>query len=425
MLKKRVASVVVAAAVLAIALGLVFAGAASAQDLSAGLSEAESQAEVAALEVSEIESSVRPAESRFEASSARAAPVKIAARTADRKVAKIESGLRANRLAAAAKVAHSEDEKRSAADKHDEKVRLGLGLGLAALIGAAIAFAWDWFRASALVAWLTRISLSQAIGLCVGGGLLMVIIGAAMSNADGIVGVIGFALIGLGFMLANALVLARHSAEVQRGRSKPMLRHERLPWRVAQVTAAVLATLCLIGLGTAVFAGEAESSEVSAELRHEAGEIDVSTPALAHAEQMAAKLDRRASSLLAVARADQRDLRAARRKLGHTETRLASAESDATSFTRRLAVLSAHEEREAQAEARRAEEQATEEAEEIEEQEAEECDPNYSGCLDPNAVDYDCEGGSGDGPLYTGTVEVLGVDHYGLDEDGDGIGCDP
>jgi hypothetical protein len=45
-------------------------------------------------------------------------------------------------------------------------------------------------------------------------------------------------------------------------------------------------------------------------------------------------------------------------------------------------------------------------------------------CLDPNAVDYDCEGGSGNGPLYTGTVEVLGVDHYGLDGDGDGIGCE-
>lgn len=52
------------------------------------------------------------------------------------------------------------------------------------------------------------------------------------------------------------------------------------------------------------------------------------------------------------------------------------------------------------------------------------CDPNYSGCLDPNAYDYDCIGGSGDGPRYTGTVRVLGSDHYGLDADGDGIGCE-
>ncbi len=64
-------------------------------------------------------------------------------------------------------------------------------------------------------------------------------------------------------------------------------------------------------------------------------------------------------------------------------------------------------------------------AEEEAELAAEACDPNYSGCLNPNSPDYDCEGGSGDGPDYTGTVTVLGTDHYGLDDDGDGIGCDP
>jgi hypothetical protein len=53
------------------------------------------------------------------------------------------------------------------------------------------------------------------------------------------------------------------------------------------------------------------------------------------------------------------------------------------------------------------------------------CDPNYAGaCLDRNAVDYDCLGGSGDGPRYTGRVQVVGTDHYRLDGDGDGIGCE-
>ena len=33
------------------------------------------------------------------------------------------------------------------------------------------------------------------------------------------------------------------------------------------------------------------------------------------------------------------------------------------------------------------------------------CHPSYEGaCLDPNASDYDCRGGSGDGPLYTGVT---------------------
>jgi hypothetical protein len=52
------------------------------------------------------------------------------------------------------------------------------------------------------------------------------------------------------------------------------------------------------------------------------------------------------------------------------------------------------------------------------------CHPSYDPCLDPNASDYDCEGGSGDGPMYTGFVTVKGSDDYGLDSDGDGTGCE-
>jgi hypothetical protein len=53
------------------------------------------------------------------------------------------------------------------------------------------------------------------------------------------------------------------------------------------------------------------------------------------------------------------------------------------------------------------------------------CDPSYDGaCLDASASDYDCEGGTGDGPEYTGTVTVIGDDHFGLDRDGDGIACE-
>ncbi|WP_329483927.1 G5 domain-containing protein [Kribbella sp. NBC_01484] len=52
------------------------------------------------------------------------------------------------------------------------------------------------------------------------------------------------------------------------------------------------------------------------------------------------------------------------------------------------------------------------------------CDPNYSGCV-PIASDVDCSGGSGNGPAYVqGPVTVIGDDIYGLDRDGDGIGCE-
>ena len=54
------------------------------------------------------------------------------------------------------------------------------------------------------------------------------------------------------------------------------------------------------------------------------------------------------------------------------------------------------------------------------------CDRNYSGrCLRPNVSDYDCAGGSGNGPYYVrGPVYVVGTDHYRLDSDGDGVGCE-
>jgi hypothetical protein len=53
------------------------------------------------------------------------------------------------------------------------------------------------------------------------------------------------------------------------------------------------------------------------------------------------------------------------------------------------------------------------------------CHPSYKGaCLDPNAYDYDCIGGSGDGPKYTGLVRVVGPDVFRLDADHDGWGCE-
>jgi cell division protein FtsB len=51
------------------------------------------------------------------------------------------------------------------------------------------------------------------------------------------------------------------------------------------------------------------------------------------------------------------------------------------------------------------------------------CTPGYSPCLPP-ASDYDCAGGTGDGPKYTGYVTVTGSDPYGLDSDSDGAGCE-
>jgi len=53
-----------------------------------------------------------------------------------------------------------------------------------------------------------------------------------------------------------------------------------------------------------------------------------------------------------------------------------------------------------------------------------ECHPSYTPCV-PIDADVDCAGGKGNGPSYVvGPVQVIGPDEYGLDADGDGIGCE-
>jgi uncharacterized membrane protein len=56
---------------------------------------------------------------------------------------------------------------------------------------------------------------------------------------------------------------------------------------------------------------------------------------------------------------------------------------------------------------------------------AKRCHASYKlKCLDPNASDYDCIGGGGNGPKYTGLVKVVGPDVFRLDADHDGWGCE-
>jgi beta-lactam-binding protein with PASTA domain len=54
------------------------------------------------------------------------------------------------------------------------------------------------------------------------------------------------------------------------------------------------------------------------------------------------------------------------------------------------------------------------------------CDPSYPDvCLDPDAEDYDCAGGSGNGPRYVeGPIRVRPPDPFDLDREGDGWGCE-
>lgn len=152
-----------------------------------------------------------------------------------------------------------------------------------------------------------------------------------------------------------------------------------MPWK-ALILPAVAALLLVSGCGESEDVGSGHMNQGQMEQRMEG-----------HRAAMRARMHRRAMMRQARHRQVMRRHRAAMRQLHAEEAARRTAEAEETS---------------------------TEET-------ASECDPNYSGaCLDPYASDYDCEGGSGNGPDYTGEVTVVGVDHYGLDANGDGIGCE-
>ncbi len=416
-------------AAVALLLVTLAAGTAHAQDPSTGLSDAESTAATAELEIAASRAQLSAAEARYDAVTRVAAPARKRVRSAEAQVHHLRADLVARQTRAAARVSQLEAERHQKVAHHDDQVKGGIGFALAALVAVAIALGWGWFRASAAIAALSELSPGQAIGLCVGGGFVLLIAGAGLSGADGIVGAIGVFVLFLGFVLPTGLLLGRHSAEIQRGRATPVLRRERMrmPEWVTRLIAGLMAAFFLVGLGQAVFADGARSSGISTRLR---GEAEKSVDALggrqlATAKAEAARLQRWASRPISEQNATRRELGEASSLAHQAERRLARAAASERYFSRRLAAVAAREEREAAKAAELAEREAEEAAEEEGELAAEECDPNYSGCLDPNSPDYDCEGGSGDGPDYTGTVTVLGVDHYGLDADGDGIGCDP
>jgi type VI protein secretion system component VasF len=211
--------------------------------------------------------------------------------------------------------------------------------------------------------------------------------------------------------------LGRHSAEIQRGRAKPVFKRDRLPTWVPRVAGALLLLVALGGLGSSILAEQPAAPSFSAQLHDDVTALTDGPAAerLAEAKAEADAARARAVKPLLRQRAARTALRKATRELRHAGNRLVSAEADQRRFAHRLAVLTAREEREAV----RAAERAEREAVEIEEEESlsSECDPNYTGCVPVYPPDVDCaEVGE--------TVTVTGSDPHGLDADGDLVGCE-
>jgi hypothetical protein len=331
----------------------------------------------------------------------------------------LRASLVSDQQQARAQISELEAVQRQEAEDHDQEVTYGIGIGLAALVGAGIALAWSWFRASSVVAALSRIDPGRALGLCLGGGILLILIGAVMSEAEGILGALGALLFGLGFILPTALLLARHSAEIQRGRAKPAFKRNRLPNWVPRSVAALLLLLSLGGLGSSIFAEQPAASSPTPQLQEDATALTSGPGArrLAAAKTEAEAVQLKAVKPLRQQQTAQAALREATRELRRDKNLLVSAKADQHRFARRLAVLVAHEEREAAEEAARAEREAEEIAEEESESLSSGCDPNYTGCVPPYPPDVDCaEVGE--------TVTVIGSDPHGLDADGDLVACE-
>lgn len=399
----------------------------AAQDLSESLGRAEANAARYEAEASAQRQQVTAAATHYRAAAREAAPLALALRRSRADLRGVRRRVLARERKAKTHITKAEDRHQQEVDDHDEEVHNGIGFGLAALVAAGIAIVWGFFRASAAVAALTRLDLARAFGLCVGGGLLALILGGAFGQADGAVGIFGSFVFCLGLILPTALLLARHSAEVQRGRSQPLLRRERLPDWVPLAVAGLMLVFFLAGTGSALFAPAASSQSISAQLKEEAEGAggEVGAEELEAAQEEVAMAKQRAAAPLVRRNRAQRQLASARRELQRMQSRLAAARSSEHSFSRQLVALERKEQREREEEEARlarVEQKRIEDAERKEEEELAACD--YNPCLPP-ASDYDCEGGSGDGPLYTGPVEVTGIDIYDLDRDNDGIGCEP
>lgn len=399
-----------------------------ASDPTAELARAEADVAKYEAELPGEQHRVSAAEARYRVAARNAADPLRALRQEQAHLHHVRHDLSAKERQAKARISAAQEQHQKEVDDHDEQVHNGVGFGLAALVGGLIALGWGFFRASAPVAALTELELAQAVGICVGGGLLMLIVGGVLGSSNGAVGALGSFIACLGLILPTAFLLARHSAEVQRGRSKPLLRRDRLPNWVPMAVASLMGVLFLASTGSALLAPSASSESFSAKAEEEAEGARGGRAAeeLEAAQKEVAEAKKQVEVPLAQRSRAQLQLANARGDLHRMEAHLAAAKNNQRSFGQKLVALEEKEEQERIKEEERLEREETKRIEEEERtaSEAPECDPNYSGCLDPNSPDYDCEGGSGDGPDYTGTVEVLGEDHYGLDANNNGIGCE-
>jgi hypothetical protein len=204
---------------------------------------------------------------------------------------------------------------------------------------------------------------------------------------------------------------------------------------VTQAITGVFGVLFVIAVIVGLTETEAHSRSVTDQLRSQMKLAAVSSPQIKSGEIRAATERKELAPLQEAVARRRSSLHAAERNLHRAQAHLADAKSDERRWSRALATIEAREQRQLEREEehaqRRQEREEREyerelEKEELEAEKAEACDPNYEGeCLHDGIGDYDCAGGSGNGPNYVySPVTVVGVDVFGLDANDNGIGCE-
>jgi hypothetical protein len=388
-----------------------YADLAAAQE---ALAEAEAQLQAAEAQAKEAQVALAPVEAQTEAATSKA-------NAATGKAERIEGELVDSREDAAQTVeaAGVANDKELDAHEEDQATAIGVGLGLAVL--ALVVLFWQRVRESSVLGWLADQTTGRAIGICVGAAFVGLVLAGALLESAPLLGTFLFVL-GLGLPVLGWM--ARHSIRVARGDGTALYLTDRLGSRGLQITAALIAVVALMALVVGLTSGEPELEQLSAEtvrLAKQAADdpADPPTPALIAARKKAEPLVAQAEDL----RDEQAEARAvlasANRKLDDAVASVSDSKDEIEDATK----LIAEQEAQAERQAARAAAAAERAAEEADGPSGGGCTPGYSPCLPP-ASDYDCEGGSGDGPEYTGVVSISGSDPYDLDADGDGTGCD-
>ena len=393
--------------------------------------QAEAELQAAQVKLGDAQSELAPIASKANRAQAKAD------RTAGEAEA-VEQDLIESRQSAAQQVADSERQYSDELAQHDSQSGGGIGFGIGLLLLAGAIYFWSRLRQSTPIRWLAGNSRGQAIAIGVGSSLVGLLLAGALLDA---VPVIGGVLIALAIGLPVLALLARHSLRVEDERSTPLYLTGRASPKSLKVAMAIIGALALVsviaGLGSALPEKPTISGGI-AQLADEASgdPADPATPALVAARKRAKPLEAEAQKAAAKESKAQASLTAAQSDLSEVRKTLASIDDDIDSANQLIAQQQAQAERDAARAQAQAEREAarTQRAAEREAAKAEQasgggggskdCTPGYSPCLPP-ASDYDCPGGSGDGPEYApGTVQVSGSDPYGLDSDGDGTGCE-